>query len=216
VPAGEGGEGSYTKESRSVNNSVGKVTERATSGPGALKRQSVAVVLDAASPAALDTQRITDLVTAAAGIDPARGDTVSVAALPFDTTAAEAAQAELEAARAAEESERTDSMLRTGVLGGLVLVMVVAFLVASRRRKAGAMEELQQAEDAQFLQAVAVGDGAAALGAGDGAGLTALPAAPNARALEMAGKREEVAQLVERQPEEVAELLRGWLADRRS
>jgi flagellar M-ring protein FliF len=32
----------------------------------------------------------------------------------------------------------------------------------------------------------------------------------------MAGKREEVAQLVERQPEEVAELLRGWLADRRS
>src|SRR5215213_2455227 len=31
-----------------------------------------------------------------------------------------------------------------------------------------------------------------------------------------ARQREEVAALVERQPEEVAELLRGWLADRRS
>jgi flagellar M-ring protein FliF len=66
-------------------------------------------------------------------------------------------------------------------------------------------------ENAQRIPA-AIGAGSGAIGSYD-----ALPAGPDLGGAnaELNGRRQAVHALVERQPDEVAELLRGWLADRR-
>jgi flagellar M-ring protein FliF len=68
------------------------------------------------------------------------------------------------------------------------------------------LEEMQAALEAQ--QAAALESGAA---------LAALEAAPPADAGEEAreARQREIAQMVEQQPDEVAQLLRGWMSDRR-
>src|SRR5690606_40468137 len=55
--------------------------------PGGVERLSVAVWLDAQLSAA-ETQRVQELVSAALGVDPTRGDTVIVDSMPFVASAA--------------------------------------------------------------------------------------------------------------------------------
>jgi flagellar M-ring protein FliF len=69
---------------------VTRSTEVSTRVPGALKRLTVAVALNedvprAGDPAAL--RRIEELVANAVGLDPSRGDAISVLAVPFATPA---------------------------------------------------------------------------------------------------------------------------------
>ncbi|MFL6099157.1 MAG: hypothetical protein ACJ71T_04290, partial [Actinomycetales bacterium] len=88
-----------------------------------------------------------------------------------------------------------------------------AAFIMSRKRPTTEREllELEMFENAQRMPA--------AIGAGAGVGAVshALPAGPElgGATAELAERRQAVHALVERQPDEVAELLRGWLADRR-
>src|SRR3712207_8725106 len=58
-----------SKESETLNPAVNKVTEHTTSAPGGVERQSVSVVVDSESAAALNMVDLEALVSAAAGID---------------------------------------------------------------------------------------------------------------------------------------------------
>ena len=213
VPADADGTGGYAKESETRNNSVNQTETTTVAAPGKVQRQSVAVVIDAKAAGAADVNEITQIVTQAAGIDAARGDTVSVVKTAFDDTAATEAAEALAEAEKAEEQSTLIGYAKTAGLALLVLVMLIVILVAFRRRK---------------VETVDVLDVGPPLDLGDiTGGLKELPAvverpvaleaAPVDPALEAAAaRRTEVVELVSRQPEEVAELLRGWLADRRS
>ena len=129
--------------------------------------------------------------------------------MPFNTSAATAAQNALAIAAKSEQSERQLSLIKTGVLVLIVLFLVFLAWRASRRakkRKALNPAELQHLEDMQ-----------AAL---DQQRLAELNSSIPTPALQMAASREEEAreerqreieQMVEDQPEEMAALLRGWL-----
>jgi flagellar M-ring protein FliF len=105
--------------------------------------------------------------------------------------------------------------------GALALVLLLSLLVfwlkrrKNKKKGAGAEPELHVLELDDVVQPLPV-PGPQALGSTGR--LPALPAAGNGLdgPSDATRQREEVAALVERQPEEVAELLRGWLADRRS
>lgn len=217
------GEGTYDKTQTTRNNAVGKVLEETTAAPGAVRRLSVAVVLDAQAAGNVDVDAVRTLVSGAVGLDVARGDTLGVDRLAFDESATEAAQAELEAVQEGEQRAELMSMVRTGGLVFLVILCLIIGLRFSRRPKAGeldAAERLQledmrrQLEDQaglmRELEAVA-------------AGPQAISAAPDERMLALAATnadheavRASVRGLVEQQPDEVAALLRSWLADRRT
>jgi flagellar M-ring protein FliF len=98
--------------------------------PGSVKRLAVAVVLDQQAPvAASQVDTIQQLVTTAAGIDPKRGDLITVSALPFDRTQVETEQVALaEAAR----QEQLLTYLRLGALIGVPLLVLIALLIAVR------------------------------------------------------------------------------------
>lgn len=213
VPSGSStagtGTGSYTSTSTDVTNSVNKSTQVVTTPPGGVQRQSVSVAVDAKAGGALDMTALTQAISAAAGIDPTRGDTISVQRMAFDTTSAQNAATALAKADAATAAEKKQSMIKQAAIAGAVLLLVIFLVVLGMRRSRRARRE---ALDLGSLTAVDEGfdlpDGI------DGAGLHPVlppgpsPLLPDPRAV----RREEVEAMADAQPAEVAELLRGWLA----
>ena len=218
VPNGQAGENDYRNTESTVNNPVNTTDVASKSAPGTVRRQNVAVLLNARAAGTVDPQQVEDMVAVALGIDAERGDTTNVTRLAFDDSAARAAE---EALKAQQEEERRAALmagLRTAGLVLLVLLLLIGALIARRRRRKAAderyrveLEALQrQLEEieARNVRAIEPGTGAVAeLEAG-------MPADPDAE--RMAQVRDEIGELVEAQPEEVATLLRSWLADRRS
>jgi flagellar M-ring protein FliF len=207
VPSTGDGTGTYSSESTDLQNAVNKTTEVISQPAGGVSRQSVAVVVDADAAAALDMADLTATLAAAAGIDTARGDTIAVQRMAFDTTAAAAAQEALDAADAAAAKAEQQDLIRQGAIAGAVLLVVIIGAVVLARRSRRARRE---ALDLGELQVDPVAD---LLGLDDGDELPVLPAAP----LNPAGdpvmlKRAEISALATEQPAEVADLLRGWLA----
>ncbi|MCL2424055.1 MAG: flagellar M-ring protein FliF, partial [Micrococcales bacterium] len=206
VPGGaNNGQGNYRSTSEDVTNSVGKTTEVTHAAPGAVERQSVSVVLDAGAAGRLDLVALEVAIAAAAGIDEVRGDTLSVQRLPFDTTTAEAAQAALAKAEAEQKAAATQKFIRQILITALaIIVVVVALVLMARRSRRSRREALDLGNLEATEREVAL-----------------LEAAPSLPELEpaitepdpIASKREQIAALADEQPEEVADLLRGWMAE---
>jgi flagellar M-ring protein FliF len=215
---GAGGNGNYKSTTDTRDNALGVITQTTKAAPGAVKKLSVAVLLDS-SVKGLDAAKVQTLVSSAAGLDTKRGDAVSVTALPFDQTQANAAKDALAQAKKAESRAALINMAKKG--GAVLLLLILLFLAwrASRKRRRAtelteqeraALEEMQQALEAQRRGELVGAGGVRALGAGGG------PQDDSARELaERAERQGELITLVERQPEEVASLLRTWLADKK-
>jgi flagellar M-ring protein FliF len=222
LPAGIGSTaGSYQLQTESRNNAVGVVTETRRSAPGAVRKLSVAVLLDPKTAKGADEARLQQLVSSAVGLDTKRGDTIAVSTMPFDQTVAANAKSELAVGQKAEKQQQMFSMAKTGATVAAILILLVVAMLRGRRKNKK-LRKLLQAEVAQFEEsqgALGSGGGAAAIGSGSTTGGTpAIEANPpnDSRGGERAQRQREIAALVERQPEDVAQLLRGWLADRRA
>jgi flagellar M-ring protein FliF len=212
VPQADGGDSEYAKESSTTNYAVGKVTETSIAAPGAVNRLNVAVLVDSRAPNLGRPGVLEQLVSTAAGLDPARGDVVTVTQMPFDESAAEAAQEALAAQREAEDRAAMVSLARTAAVL-VVVVGLVLLAVRSLRKDRRTALPVPVVEVGQPHALPAGPDELPALvGAGAPLAVEAGADSEEARRLQV---REEIGALVERQPDEVAQLLRGWLADRR-
>jgi flagellar M-ring protein FliF len=220
VPSGGGGASTYSKSSTTVDNAVGKITQVRQSAPGAVRRLGVAVLLDAHTAASVDLTQIQDLVSSAVGLDPTRGDTIKVSKMPFDQTAAKQAKAAIDAARSAQQQAGLFSLVKTAGLVLLLLLVLLAAFLSARRRRPAALSDQDLATlgllERQLQPAIDV----IAPPALDGGGAEVpalLPGHPQLTDRSgVTAARSEIADLVSRQPDEVAQLLRGWLADRRA
>lgn len=206
-----GGDSSYTKESTTSNNAVGETTEVVQGAPGGLNRLTVSVVMDQAVAGNLPQAQLQALVGNAVGLDEARGDAITVAAMPFDTAAADAAAADMEAAREAEAAAAMWSMIRTGgIAAGIALLVLVVWL---RSRKRGDVEEdyepLELSDDMlaeldririESTREAPVIDNRAA----------ELEAAERQRV------RSDISTMITERPDEVAAMLRGWLTENKA
>ncbi len=207
-PTTTGGDGasSYKKKSSTKDNPVGETVEHREKAPGTINSLHAGVVLDATAAASVQPQVIRDLISNAIGIKPDRGDTIDVTTMPFDRSAEKTAAADLEAAKAADAAARRNDLFRNaGIAGGILLMVLLAWIQARRRSKA---REDARAYVVEQLRA-------------DAASRTAALESPALAALESSESdeeeslREELIALVDRQPEDVAALLRGWLVEPR-
>ena len=217
VPAPTASPGTYSNTSSTTDNAIGRVVEQVNTAPGAVDRLSVAVLLDKSTAAKINAADVQKLVENAAGVRPDRGDSVQVSMMPFDTTAAEAAQRDLAAAAKSKDMDKLIGYGKDGVIGLIVLGAVVFFLRRAKKAQENSpllsASERLELEDARQLRALLTAQqdeiarelAPVAPARGDRLELDARPAIDA-----------EIGELVERQPEEVAQLLRGWLADRRS
>ena len=215
-----GGTGTYNQSTETRNNAVGMVTETRKAAPGAVRKLNVAVLLDSAVAKETDAARLQQLVSSAAGLDATRGDTIAVSALAFDTTAAKQAKRELDQESTQTKNDQIKSWIETGILALGILILIIMALVSGRKaskstgRTALTAEELAQLEE---MQAALEESKRRELEAQQQAALEAAePVDAEALALsEHMRRRTTIAGLIDKQPEEVAQLLRGWLADRR-
>jgi flagellar M-ring protein FliF len=154
---------------------------------------------------------VQQLVSAAAGIDATRGDTIAVSAMPFNNNAAQAAQSALAASAAAEQAAKQSALIKTGALAAIVLALLFLAWRTSRRakrRKSLTPEERKHLEDMQSaLEAQRLNELNQAIPTQM---IEARIEDPNGQAREE--RQREVEQMVKDQPEEMAVLLRGWLA----
>lgn len=210
---GTGGDGdaSYQNQTTTQDNALDSRVERRTSAPGSLESLNVGVALDTAAldAAAVDPQDIRALVVATAGIDKARGDKVAINELTFDRSSEEAAQKALEEADAdAAAAARRDQFRDVGLAVLVALVVIAAIFVARRRAKkreeatAYLVEQIRAEQQGRVTATQILEPAPAEL---------ALAEADAARGRHL---KTEIDDLIARQPDDVAALLRGWLAER--
>ncbi|MDY7103131.1 MAG: flagellar basal-body MS-ring/collar protein FliF [Actinomycetota bacterium] len=192
-------ESEYTRGEQISEYAIDQVVRTSRQAPGRLERLSVAVVLDEALDPAPDPAQVNALVAAAAGIDPARGDQVVVDLLPFEVAAEDdaAAEDEIPAEDAANPLDMVGTYAPTAI--GTLVLLLVAFMVWRGMR---ALKPTVVEIDAGELRAA--GD--------DDEDADELEPPEDRLTLDPA---REVLDLIDRQPDEVAVLLRSWVADRR-
>ncbi len=206
-----GGQADYTTDSSTANNAVDQTVTNTVTAPGEVRRLTVAVVLNDTVAGTLDQARVEDLVTNAVGLDAGRGDEISLASLAFDTSAADEAAAEMAAAREAEQQAQMWSLVKQGGIALGILLLVLVVWLRSRRRDDDEEDEddepLEIDDDLlaelERLRVASSRDDTAVL---DNRALE-LEAAERQRV------RGEIASMVSERPDEVAQMLRGWLGD---
>ena len=205
------GNSAYNKSDTTDNNAVDKTTTTTQDAPGSIKRLTVSVVMDGTVAGNLNQQQVQSLIGNAVGLDTSRGDAITVAAMPFDTTAAQQAKAEVEAAKKAEQQAQMWSLVKTGGIAlGILLVILIVWL---RSRRRGEVEEeyepLELSDDMlaelERLRVSSTRDEPVV----DTAALE-LEAAERQRV------RSEISTMVADKPDEVAAMLRGWLSESKS
>lgn len=205
--AGDGGNGNYTKNNVVEDNAVNSVVERRESAPGGVNSLHIGVALDRNAPVTVSDADVRDLIAAAIGENAERGDTIEVTSLPFDRSAQEAAAEELAAAEAAAERDAFLTTMRNVGLGAVVVILLLLAWFESRRRIRARREATNYVVEQLRLDAETRSE---QIPVEPSPALTALEAAELDEVDQM---REELAALVERQPEDVAALLRGWLVE---
>ncbi len=231
--AGQPETSDYQKNDTTSEIAVDRVETVQREAPGKVERLSVAVALDQNLDPQPDIAQIEQLVQAAVGFEQARGDIVTVATQPFDQTAAAAAD---EAAKEVEGAASRGKLLGYVQTGGAVLVLLLAVLFLRRGLKGQkvSVDEVDEAELAKSAEPFGVlpssgANAAGALGSGEDTvdddaivleevdEESAEPrqpmTLPERRMLDPAA---EVLDLIDREPDDVAALLRSWVADRRS
>ncbi len=222
----------YQKSDTVTSATVGGLETVTQKNPGTVKRLSVAVAVDQATIATLgtDTATLIQLVQAAVGADPNRPDNIVVQEQAFDTATADASQKAVESASSAKTKTAIIGYVKTGA-AAVVLLLTVLFLRKGLRARTEEVDEIDTATLARSSEpfgVLASSDQSAPLlaTASSGAGRLGSPtagalgaandddAAPGERrALDAAS---EVLDLIDREPDDVAALLRSWVADRRS
>jgi flagellar M-ring protein FliF len=215
VPAGSDKTGTYAQSTETRDNAVGVVTETRRTAPGAVRRLAVAVLLDSKTAEGVDSAAVQTLVSSAVGLDAKRGDTLAVTALPFGDNGAAAAEQATAAERAAARRTELISQGKTGAMVLAVLVLLLGAWRSSRRRRKAELTAEERAH-LEEMQAALEQSRALALDSGSGKPALAAGAPADPARDDRIDRRNEITALVERQPAEVAQLLRGWLADRRS
>jgi flagellar M-ring protein FliF len=212
------GAGGYQNYSETKNNSVGMITETRKSAPGAVRKLNVAVLLDSKTAAGANEAQLQQLVSSAVGLDATRGDTIAVSALPFDQSAAAKSESEQAASAKAEQQAQMYTLIKNGSIVGAIVLLILFAMFSGRRRNRKlrklikaevAQDGANQAIDAASTQAIETNGGENVLA------LEAKPSDADGTNAEREARQREIAELVEKQPDEVAQLLRGWLADRR-
>jgi len=199
----------YEKSSETSDNAVDTTVEHRETAPGSVRNLHVGVVLDAATARLIDPSEIQTLIASTIGIDPKRGDTVQVSTLPFDRSSEKAAKAELAAAKKADASAQQWTLMRnSGLVVLILLILLLAWFKGRKHAKARAEATSYVVEQ---LRQDALDRAAAEAALEPSAAVLALESMEHA---ENDGIRDELTALVERQPEDVAALLRGWLVER--
>jgi flagellar M-ring protein FliF len=201
----DGGESEYTRDEATREFGVNREIVRTTSAPGDVEKLSVAIVMDDGSLTGATVppvEEIETLVSAALGLEEARGDEVAVSMVPFPVS---------------DEPEEpatpplTDQLPQ--MIGLAVLFLIALALFIMTRRRGGRKGQLPAPVEDPVVWAQMRPERPAQPLSNENLSIGAPQTEEEVSVREQLTAS--VTTLVEKQPEEIAVLLRSWLADRR-
>ena len=196
----------YSLDERDANYAMNKTVTNAEQAPGRVKQLSVAVLLDESTLDPAKVAEVEKLVSAAAGLNTTRGDTLAVSLLPMN----EQVKSSITSANTpADAGSGFDilGLVRTAGTVLVALVVVVLGVLYLRKGSAGnrqVIDSLSMSELEGALPALGAGGRAGAAADEDDDGELAVPAEVRLQTL------------IANQPEEVAGVLRSWLGENAS
>ena len=183
----------YALDERDAAYAVNKVVTNTENAVGEVSNLSVAVLLDEEGVDAARLAEIEELVTAAAGLNVDRGDTLAVELLPIDAEVRAAIEAANTPVEASGSGLDLVALIRT-VLTGVVMLVVILF----------GLRYLRQGNRREVIESIELADAAEQLALGPGDDESAEAAVP---------VEQRLSALLANQPDDVAGVLRTWLAD---
>ncbi|HEY3832715.1 MAG TPA: flagellar basal-body MS-ring/collar protein FliF [Acidimicrobiia bacterium] len=224
-----GGTENYSENNDQTQNIVDQITSKTTNPPFSVTALSVSVGLDQAKVSAAQLPTLRNLIAAATGINPsvANGaDQLVVARTAMNAQEQKLAQQSLSSQTNPKKAATPLDLMGVirYVVTLLIVLLVLVFAWRSVKKAHAAMGTVRMPLDLVALESGAAGAAlvneyagglpAGAVGAIGAGGLA--PAEPREIAPAPTSVEMEVGELIERQPEEVAQTLRSWLAERRS
>ncbi|MCU1360329.1 MAG: fliF, partial [Ilumatobacteraceae bacterium] len=122
----------YAKDDQERTYALDRIVEQTTNVPGAVTKLNVAVLMDESAVTADQAAAVQAMVATAVGIDPARGDSIVVTRMPFDTSASTQADELAAADQKAASKEQMMGMVRTVAV---LLVILIALFLGYRSAK---------------------------------------------------------------------------------
>ncbi len=181
----------YEKKEVTRNYEINETKEKVVAAPGSIKRLTVAVMVDASVNKA-QQDSLTKVVASAIGVNPARGDVISVESIPFNTELADKQRKE------ELDYENQQKQLFWMKIGALVLILAAILYVIRmymQRRKAE--------EEVQFVDTLPVADELE----------TDKPKELTPQEKARADQRAEIEKMAKSKPDDVAQLIKVWLAE---
>jgi flagellar biosynthesis/type III secretory pathway M-ring protein FliF/YscJ len=242
-----------SRESESITYEVSRTVAKTLTSPGEIRRLSVAVVVNAPRPAAgadpktapapapaprsaEELEKIRQVVMTAVGFSEPRGDSVTVAEMPFDTSVLDRERALLEQPAPPAPPGARGLTIGTPIIavaGGVVVVVIALFawLIlrgrARTRERAEVAVALERVPEATAAALVREAGGGMPTAAAVAAAAAAMPRAPRAPQpivpedmLQLTREREDIREkalaMASSEPDATAQLLRAWLVKKKN
>ncbi|HEX4009231.1 MAG TPA: flagellar basal-body MS-ring/collar protein FliF [Solirubrobacteraceae bacterium] len=196
---------SYKNQTTNTSYGVDKTITHSVIAPGAITQQSVSVLVDKTVPAA-ELPAIKSAVSNAVGLNAKRGDVLSLGQLSFAKTATPTPAA-------TSSTSKMVSYAKYGVigLGSLIFLIFSGRMLRRRERENFAgqptwLRELESPRTLASLEARQGGNGAVNVVGGPDTEVMALKSPVNVA-------RRQVEDLVERDPDRVAQQVRAWMTE---
>lgn len=138
----------YTNEEVNTNYDTGKVETQTISAPGEVERLTATVFVNGNLDQNLQNA-LESAVANAIGINQERGDSISIIGMQFDSDVAQIGQEDQAAIDSLLEAERTKKLMIYGIIGLLALILVIGIIVLVRRNS-----KKKKAEDENLLNVI--------------------------------------------------------------
>ena len=183
----------YEKKEVTRNYEINEMKEKLIATPGSVKRLTVAVLIDSSINRA-QQDSIAKIVASAIGVNMARGDTVSVESIAFNTEAFDKQRKE---EQDYEKQQQQELWLKIGLAVLVILGILYVIRMRNKKREAAADAAMLNAQnDEEELQEIVNMEQE----------LTEQEKMRN-------DQRQEIENMVKNKPEDVAQLIKVWLSE---
>jgi flagellar M-ring protein FliF len=179
------------------NYDAGKTIETKITAPGKITNISLSVLIDG-NLTPEEESNIKKVVADAAGVNIDRGDQVSVVAMPFNTKDTSKMEEELAKRESFQQRMEYLKMLQTPLI--ILLLLGISVFIVRRLGEVASEKKRYMAKDAQEIAALSDDD--------INVKLTLSPEAMEKKAIQ-----KQVDNLIKKAPEEVAKVVKTWLAE---
>lgn len=200
--------GSSTHDESTKNYNTNTTETKTLTSPGNITRLTVSVLVDEAQISAQEQASINNIVSQAVGFNQQRGDVISVEGMNFDNTLQQNAQKAIDQMNQQEQQAQKRKLYTIIAIGTAAAIAAIAagIIVLLRRRRARkALEEAEEDEEIEGIDTV-IDD-------------TIKPKEQIYEPIEFEREDEkshmekEVKKYADTKPEQVAEVVKAWLAE---